>query len=31
MARKIWAGIDEPQERSVANLVEIFLNGARVR
>lgn len=31
MARKIWAGIDEPLERSVTNLVEIFLNGARVR
>ena len=29
MARKIWAGIDVPLERAVANLVEIFLNGAR--
>jgi len=31
MARKIWAGIDLTRERSVANLVEIFLNGARAR
>jgi AcrR family transcriptional regulator len=31
MARKIWADIDLPLERSVANLVEIFLNGARAK
>ncbi len=31
MAPKIWAGIDLARERSVANLVEIFLHGARGR
>ena len=31
MARKIWAGIDLPLERSVGNLVDIFLNGARTK
>jgi AcrR family transcriptional regulator len=31
VARKIWADLDAPLERSVANLVEIFLNGARAR
>jgi AcrR family transcriptional regulator len=31
VARKIWADIDLPRERSVANLVEIFLNGARAQ
>jgi AcrR family transcriptional regulator len=29
MARRIWADVDLPRERSVANLVEIFLNGVR--
>ena len=29
MVRKIWADVDLPLERSVANIVEIFLNGAR--
>lgn len=31
MARRIWADIDLPRERSVANIVEIFLNGARAK
>jgi AcrR family transcriptional regulator len=31
MARRIWADIDQPDERSVAHLVEIFMNGARAR
>jgi AcrR family transcriptional regulator len=31
VARKIWADVDLPRERSVANIVEIFLNGARAK
>jgi AcrR family transcriptional regulator len=31
MARRIWGDVDGPQERSVDNLVHIFLNGARAR
>jgi AcrR family transcriptional regulator len=29
IARKIWNDVDVARERSVANIVEIFLNGAR--
>ncbi|MBD5654793.1 MAG: TetR/AcrR family transcriptional regulator [Candidatus Eremiobacteraeota bacterium] len=31
MARKLWADVNLPMERAVIAMVEIFMNGARVR